>query len=33
VKFNYGKAFLLGPGFFGFKITWSVHNAYMPVFL
>ncbi len=32
-KFNYGKLFLLGFGFFGVSIIWGVYNAYVPVFL
>jgi maltose/moltooligosaccharide transporter len=33
MKFNYGKIFLLGFGFFGVSVIWSVYNAFVPVFL
>lgn len=33
MKFNYGKIFLLGFGFFGVSVVWSVYNAFVPVFL
>jgi len=33
MKFSYGKTFLLGLGFFGVSVIWSVYNAYVPVFL
>lgn len=33
MKFNIGKTFLLGFGFFGVSVIWSVYNAYVPVFL
>lgn len=33
MKFNYGKIFLLGFGFFGTSVIWSVYNAFVPVFL
>jgi maltose/moltooligosaccharide transporter len=33
MKFNYGKIFLLGFGFFGVSIIWSVYNAFVPLFL
>ncbi len=33
MKFSYGKTFLLGFGFFGVSVIWSVYNAYVPVFL
>jgi len=32
-KFNYGKAFLLGLGFFGMSIIWPIFNQYIPIFL
>lgn len=32
-KFNYGKIFLLGFGFFGVSVIWTVYNAYVPLFL
>lgn len=33
MKLNYGKTFLLGFGFFGVSVIWSVYNSYVPVFL
>jgi Na+/melibiose symporter-like transporter len=33
MKFNYGKIFLLGFGFFGVSVVWSVYNAFVPIFL
>ena len=33
VKFNYGKIFLLGFGFFGVSVIWGVYNAFVPIFL
>lgn len=33
MKFNFGKIFLLGFGFFGVSVIWSVYNAFVPVFL
>jgi Na+/melibiose symporter-like transporter len=32
-RLNYGKTFLLGFGFFGVSVIWSVYNAYVPLFL
>ncbi|MCD6449388.1 MAG: SLC45 family MFS transporter [Thermotogaceae bacterium] len=32
-KFSYGKIFVLGFGFFGISIIWSIYNAYVPIFL
>ena len=32
-KFNYGKTFLLGFGFFGVSVIWSVYNAFVPLML
>ncbi|MEA2007984.1 MAG: MFS transporter [Chloroflexota bacterium] len=32
-KFSYGKIFLLGFGFFGVSVIWSVYNAFVPIFL
>jgi len=32
-KYNIGKTFLLGFGFFGVSVIWSVYNAFVPVFL
>jgi maltose/moltooligosaccharide transporter len=33
MRFNYGKIFLLGFGFFGISVIWGVYNAFVPVFL
>ena len=33
MKFNYGKIFLLGFGFFGVSVIWTVYNAFAPLFL
>lgn len=33
MRFNYGKIFLLGFGFFGISIIWGIYNAFVPVFL
>ena len=32
-KFSYPKIFLLGFGFFGVSVIWSVYNAFVPIFL
>ena len=32
-KLNYLKTFLLGFGFFGVSVIWSVYNAFVPLFL
>src|SRR5512135_1381805 len=32
-RLNFGKIFLLGFGFFGVSVIWSVYNAYVPIFL
>ncbi|MEN6529773.1 MAG: MFS transporter [Anaerolineaceae bacterium] len=32
-KFNYGKIFLLGFGFFGISVIWTIYNAFVPLFL
>jgi maltose/moltooligosaccharide transporter len=32
-KFRYGKIFLLGFGFFGVTVIWSIYNAFVPLFL
>ena len=32
-RFNYGKIFLLGFGFFGVSVIWATYNAYVPLFL
>ncbi len=33
MKFNPGKTLLLGLGFFGVSVIWSVYNAFVPIFL
>jgi len=33
VEFKYSRIFLLGFGFFGISIIWSLYNAYIPIFL
>jgi Na+/melibiose symporter-like transporter len=33
MKFNYGKIFILGFGFFGVSVIWGVYNAFVPIFL
>lgn len=33
MKFNYGKIFLLGFGFFGVSVIWGIYNAFVPLFL
>ncbi len=30
---SYGKIFILGFGFFGISVIWSLYNAYVPIFL
>ena len=32
-KFSYGKTLLLGFGFFGVSVIWSVYNAFVPLML
>jgi MFS family permease len=32
-KFKYGKIFLLGFGFFGVSVIWTIYNAFVPLFL
>jgi len=33
MKLDYKKVLLLGFGFFGISLIWSVYNAYVPIFL
>jgi len=33
MKFNYGKIFVLGFGFFGVSVIWGIYNAFVPIFL
>jgi maltose/moltooligosaccharide transporter len=32
-RFNWPRTFLLGFGFLGVSVIWSLYNAYMPIFL
>ncbi len=32
-SFSYGRIFLLGFGFFGISLVWSVYNSFVPIFL
>ena len=32
-KFNYGKLFIIGFGFFGVSVLWSLYNTYVPILL
>lgn len=32
-KFKYGKLFLIGFGFFGVSVLWSLYNTYVPILL
>ena len=32
-KFNYGKTFVVGFGFFAVMVAWSVYNSFVPLFL
>lgn len=29
-KFNYGKTFVVGFGFFAVMVAWSVYNSFVP---
>ena len=33
MKFNYGRIFVLGFGFFGVSVIWGIYNAFVPIFL
>lgn len=33
MQLDYRKTFLLGFGFFGISLIWSVYNSYVPIFL
>jgi len=33
VKLDYRKTFVLGLGFLGITLSWSVYNSYVPIFL
>jgi maltose/moltooligosaccharide transporter len=32
-KLDYGKTLLIGFGFFGISVMWTLYNAYVPIFL
>src|SRR5450830_1285703 len=32
-KFNYAKLFVIGLGFFGLSVLWSIYNTYVPLLL
>ena len=32
-KFKFGKLFLIGFGFFGVSVLWSLYNTYVPILL
>jgi len=32
-KMNYWKTFLIGFGFFGVSVLWSLYNTYVPILL
>jgi len=31
MKLDYKKTFLIGFGFFGISVMWTLYNAYVPV--
>lgn len=33
MKLDYRRTFLLGFGFFGISVIWSIYNSYVPIFL
>ncbi|MCX7683285.1 MAG: MFS transporter [Anaerolineae bacterium] len=33
MKLNYKKTFLIGFGFFGISVLWTLYNAYVPIYL
>ena len=33
LKLNYRKTFLIGFGFFGISVLWTLYNAYVPIYL
>ncbi len=33
MKLDYRRTFILGFGFFGISVVWSMYNAYVPIFL
>lgn len=33
MKFNYGKIFILGSGYFGLSAIWVTYNSFVPIFL
>jgi len=32
-KLNWGFTFLIGFGFFGISVLWTLYNAYVPIYL
>ena len=32
-KLNYGRTLLIGFGFFGISVLWTIYNTYVPIFL
>ncbi|MCK4473459.1 MAG: hypothetical protein KAW49_16895, partial [Anaerolineae bacterium] len=32
-KLDYKKTFLIGFGFFGISVAWTLYNAYVPIYL
>jgi hypothetical protein len=33
LKLNYKKTFLIGFGFFGISVMWTLYNSYVPIYL
>ncbi|MEA3341858.1 MAG: MFS transporter, partial [Chloroflexota bacterium] len=33
MKLDYKKTFLIGFGFFGISVMWTLYNAYVPIYL
>ncbi|MEW6227215.1 MAG: MFS transporter [Bacillota bacterium] len=33
MRLNYGRTFVLGLGFLGITLSWSIYNSYVPIFL
>ena len=33
MKLDYKKTFLIGFGFFGISVLWTLYNAYVPIYL
>jgi len=32
MKLDYKKTFLIGFGFFGISVMWTLYNAYVPIY-